>query len=375
MASVQIRFSRTIGQSGARSALTTALVSDTVPHAMLVYGGRGLGQCAMLLDICDILLCESTEIRPCGTCRGCRERLAHSRNNVISIFPLETAQHKSQDTRDEAVNRKLEILEKCPYGLFLGDKEHIAIDQIRALRQRLSYTEEQTRVRIILIFWAESMPAPAANALLKILEEPPRNTYFLLACENRSQLMATILSRCIKLGLQPLNTTELLAAGEKLREWSDEETSPLLATLSEGSPGVYLELLQDGGESLLSAASAFLEAALSPEWMTFAEWVESTPHGQEMESCLRLLEFTLRMVRVWHRMQAAAPRSPEDWVAQGFSQDLEPHLLIFRRLSDLNSLVRFLENTAAAVRHYAKPSMSLIGNHLEFQLNAQFANA
>ncbi len=138
-----------------------------VPHAMLMSGGKILELETLADRMLAALFCklESGLKPPCGACQSCRLLAAHEHPDIIYVKPDK------------------------PHGL-------IKIDQIRFLDTRLFTISQLNRGLGIIINPADKMNRNASNALLKILEEPPANTYFILIAEQISTIPATIISRC-----------------------------------------------------------------------------------------------------------------------------------------------------------------------------------
>src|SRR5690606_24438973 len=210
-------FSRAQGMEEAKSSLVQALSSAKFPHALLVHGPEGVGQNALLLDLTDILLCDSAETRPCGACTGCLGRRRNNLDGLIFLMPIEKKDKASgdgevEDAQIDELTQKAGDFHDDPYGFARSEKSNLNIAQIRGMQSRLSFAEASRRPRVVVILWAEAMAHPAANTLLKTLEEPPANTYFLLSSDDRASLLPTILSRCSQLPLFPMSPDDLLAA-------------------------------------------------------------------------------------------------------------------------------------------------------------------
>ncbi len=354
---MEINFSRTVGQAFARSFFTQAVRNQAFPHAILVHGMPGLGQSALLLDLADILLCESADVKPCHSCPGCLERKHRKSDRLTYLFPLEKKAQESEDIRVADMLAKIEILEKNPYALFKFEKEFLSIAQIRELQTRLGFADPATRRRVVLIFGAEYMPLPSANAFLKLLEEPPPNVHFLLSTESRSSLMPTILSRCIQAGLTPLDTSEMEAGAKAARQWSDAGFIPEFLALSEGSLGNYLELSLQSGEGDLQEAGRFVSASVSPDWEVFSAYLEETSAFGDMENCARLLRLVLALIRYHHARDGERPET-----------SLQDTLASLGELPDLRRYALFVERTLAAVKGYSKPSIAAMTNYLEYEM-------
>ena len=144
------------------------------PHAWLMTGAAGIGKRALGHWLAQALLCETPagDGRPCGTCASCRYAIAGQHPDLRLVEPIEL---------DDDGARPV---------------EWITIERIRGLGHWAELTSHRGGAKVALIVPAERMNAPASNALLKTLEEPPSNTYFILVSHQPGRLPATIVSRC-----------------------------------------------------------------------------------------------------------------------------------------------------------------------------------
>jgi DNA polymerase-3 subunit delta' len=150
-----------------------------LPHALIFKGKDGIGKLDFAMTFAKSYLCQSplTNYLPCETCSGCNW-FPESHPDFRHITPVE-----SDD--DESSKRKT------------IRKKNIVIDQIRELSEYLELSAHQDKgKRIVLIEPADALNQAASNALLKILEEPPENTLFILVTSQTQKLIATIRSRC-----------------------------------------------------------------------------------------------------------------------------------------------------------------------------------
>jgi DNA polymerase III subunit delta' len=386
-------FSRARGLDDAKSFLTQALASGKFPHALLVHGSEGVGQNPLILDLADILLCESREMRPCGQCPGCLGRKRNNLDNLIFLMPIEKKDKASasgsgdgemEDSQVDELTEKARDFHADPYGFARTEKGNLNVGQIRSLQARLSFAEASQRPRIVVILWAETMAASAANTLLKTLEEPPPNTYFLLSSDDRSVLLPTILSRCTQLSLFPMGPEELRTAiAANAGAWDLRDAPERLIAFAEGSPGVLLGLHRTGGEALIEETGRFLAASLRADWMGFSDYLEESDAFADMQAASRLLHFLLRALRLFHRLSALEGPVPlasafASASANGFAwtraalkrQGLDPTLAEaigpLECARDLRAYAEWAEELLRAVQSYAKPKVAALGLYLEF---------
>jgi DNA polymerase III subunit delta' len=146
---------------------------ERLPHALLVYGPRGIGKLVLAERTAQLLLCEG-KTRPCGTCDACRWFLGGNHPDFRRIEPESLWVEKPE---------KPSIV--------------IKVEQVRELADFLYIRSHRGRLRVALVHPAEDMNENAANALLKGLEEPPAGAVFILVSHRPAQLLPTTRSRCV----------------------------------------------------------------------------------------------------------------------------------------------------------------------------------
>ena len=158
------RFSEVIGQDHVVTPLTNALASGQVHHAYLFSGPRGCGKTSSARIMARSLNCEQGPTpNPCGQCQSCRD-LAPMGPGSIDVIELDAATH----------------------GL---------VDDARDLRDKAFFSPVQSKYKIYIIDEAHQLGPGAANALLKVVEEPPPHVLFIFATTEPDKLIATIRSR------------------------------------------------------------------------------------------------------------------------------------------------------------------------------------
>ena len=390
---MRFSFSRAQGLEEAKAFLSQALASGKFPHGLLVHGPEGVGQNPLLLDLVDILLCQAQDLRPCGQCEGCLGRKRNNLDSLIFLMPIEKkdkSQEKSggdgemEDAQVDELTERARDFHADPYAFARSEKSNLNVGQIRSMQARLSFAEASKRPRIVVILWAETMAASAANTLLKTLEEPPANTYFLLSSDDRSALLPTILSRCTQLPLFSMAPDALRTVlARQGKAWAMEEPPERLIPFAEGSPGVLLALHRNGGDALLEESGRFLAAALTGDWIAFSGYLEESDAFGDMQSASRFLHFLLRVVRMFHRLETlegplggsgadrAGGAGAFAWTQAALRrQGLDPTLSVIigplERAPDLTALVAFLEETLSAIQSYAKAKVAALGLYLEY---------
>ncbi len=200
-------FDSIIGQQNPTRILKRFLINGTLPHALLFTGVDGVGKRTVATEIAMALNCTDPQVdkngrrdpnRACGACPPCRQIRSNSHPDIFTLAP-----HNNL----------------------------LRIDQIRNLIQTLAMKPFTARHRVVVIAQAQTMNPEAANALLKILEEPPDQTTLILTASHGSELLPTIVSRCRQIVFEPLSPEDLqtLLAGKLEMEKRQAQTVAAMA--------------------------------------------------------------------------------------------------------------------------------------------------
>ncbi len=220
------------GNARIREALTAAVESGRLPHAILIEGDKGTGRHTLAAFIARAAVCEG-ENKPCGECRGCRLEHAGTHPDIWTVAPED-------------------------------GKKNITVAQIRALRSEAYVKPHMSARRVFIIDMADTMNEQAQNALLKVLEEPPGSVLFILIAENKAALLDTVVSRCTVLSLSPPEISEAEKYMAASMNYTAEQISSALKE-SGGNIGAALNLLSGGSSGAATAAEEFIKLMLSSD--------------------------------------------------------------------------------------------------------------
>lgn len=206
-----------------------------LPHAILLYGAAGIGKVALAELFAQSLLCEQVQAdgQPCKLCPSCGWFAQYSHPDYRRIRPETLDEDEAGSETDEG---KAEKASKTKAS------REIVINQVRSLSDFMSVSTHRQGKRVVLLYPAEALNIPAANALLKSLEEPQANTVFILVTHSLDRLLPTILSRCHKIALSFPEKNQALAW---LKQQGQNEAEELLA-LQGGAPLAAFDLAQSG---------------------------------------------------------------------------------------------------------------------------------
>lgn len=214
-------------------------LGERLPHALLFVGPPGLGKRALAEALAARLLCDAPRAdgHACGHCAPCQWRLTANHPDLIRVVPA--AEAAAAEGVGEVDGGARESGGKAASA-------QIVIEQIRDLQASLSITGHHGSRRVVVLDPAEAMNLFTANALLKLLEEPPTGCVFLLVSSAPRRLLPTIRSRCQQWHFARPSATELA----HWRTHADRDTQALLA-LGGGLPLAAERLAQVGGGVLL----------------------------------------------------------------------------------------------------------------------------
>ena len=217
-----------------------------MPHALLLRGRAGTGKYDFALTISKAILCQhaSELLQACGNCPSCAWFAEGTHPDFMLIGPED-----ADNAEDEAPKKKT------------AKKSQISVAKIRKLIDDLSLSSHQANgYRVIVISPADMLNGAAANALLKMLEEPPANTLFLLVTSQAQRLLATITSRCQAIDMPLPSKAEAL-------DWlglQGVNSAENVLDLAGGAPLLALQIAEEGEVSSGMLKNLALGAKLDP---------------------------------------------------------------------------------------------------------------
>jgi DNA polymerase-3 subunit delta' len=216
-----------VGQAGAEAALRDAARGGRLAHAWLISGPAGIGKATLAY-------------------RFARWLLAGASGESLALDPAHpTFRRVAAGTHADLLTVERGFDEKRK-----RERAEIVVDDVRRVADFLRRTPAEGGWRVVVLDGAETLNRNAANALLKVLEEPPARAMLLLTCAAPGLLLPTIRSRCRALRLQPLDDAAMAALLASLLAEPSPERRERLAALAEGSPGRALLLAEADGVAL-----------------------------------------------------------------------------------------------------------------------------
>ena len=239
-----------------------------MPQSIIFSGPKGIGKSKLALTFSEQLMQDKKYI---------------TSNDLLSNFDTSSNSKKVYICKrefDQATNKY---------------KSAISIDQIRKMKEFFSLSQTEYNWRIAIIDAADEMNESSSNAILKLLEEPPNKSIIILISHNYFSLKSTIISRCQKITLRPLNENEM---GKFLsKEVNNQEEINLISSLSEGIPSLALSLTN---EETLNTYKRLIDLVSNTENSTRSqifELIESQKSGNQNEVSLDLIDLILILIR------------------------------------------------------------------------------
>ena len=282
-------FKAIVEQDRVKHHLKTALEKDTVSHAYLFLGERGIGKYTMAMAFAQALLCPEAALA-CGQCLSC-EKVRHGNHpDVLVVAP-----------------------EK--------NETSIKISQIRRLIGQLAIKPYEAEKRVAIIKNGDAMTPEAQNALLKSLEEPEPFNIFIITAADGEAILQTIRSRCQILTFEPVSAAGIHQV-LKARGIADEELLSAALYDSEGSVGKALDFFENQGlESLKVEALDVFYAILKGDCFKLFDFAEKI--GKRKTDSLEVLNFLI----LWFRDIAL--------ILAGQQAPVSPYLEKQRRFVDI----------------------------------------
>jgi DNA polymerase-3 subunit delta' len=262
----------------ARMWADVARLFDRLPHALLLHGARGVGKRHFAVTLAQALLCEAPDERnmACGRCAGCLLTLADNHPDLRWLVPEADQPARDDDSPDES----------GPPAKANKASRSILIDQVRRVGEFLNLASHRGGRRVILLAPAEALNGPAANALLKVLEEPPAGATFIAVSDQLDDVLPTVRSRCVLLRVPVPTGAEAL---DWLRSKGVEDAEARLAEAG-GAP-IGLEASQDDGRVLAQdLRDRFFETLGRGARLTLAEVTNVVPKDVNVGAAIRLFQ-------------------------------------------------------------------------------------
>ena len=298
-------FANIVGQQAVKKRLIQAVKEQRISHAQLFLGPQGSGSLPLAIAYACYIACENKQSEDsCGQCPSCikYQKLVHP--DLHFVFPL--ALLKDIKTSSDKIREWRELVLRNPYITLFEWIENLQAENKQAIiggeesaeiLRKLNLTSYETGYKTVIIWYPEKMNPTAANKLLKILEEPPAKTLFILVCENEDQLLRTITSRTQIVKIPKIKDEDLIK--DLCEKYNlNMESAQTITNLADGNYSEALLLVSENEntEQNLLYFQKFMRASLKFDTKAVLAWIDDiSKAGRERQK--NFISYALHVIR------------------------------------------------------------------------------
>mgnify|MGYP001172887295 CR=1 FL=1 len=255
-----MQFSEIIGHQDIKNRFVRSVLEQRIPHAQLLYGTEGVGKLSLAIAYAQFICCENRGATDsCGVCPSCvkYEKLVHP--DLHFVFPVIKPSGRSSVVCDDYISDFRSMVLTNPYFSVNDWYQRISGDQKQGLIysneseeivRKLNLKTYESEYKIMIIWLPEKMHESCANKLLKILEEPPEKTVFLMVSNSPDEIITTILSRTQHIHIPKLTENDIVLGLLRHPDMEISQHDALnISRISNGSMLNALAVLNEGDES------------------------------------------------------------------------------------------------------------------------------
>jgi DNA polymerase III subunit delta' len=375
-------FKDVIGQTEVKSRLVDLIVFNRLSHALLFSAREGAGGLPMALALAQYIVCDkvSRSLAPpmnslfgdveetpaailrdaCGECNPCKKSAGLVHPDIHFSYPVVPKKSGDKPVSTDFISEWREFMGQLPYGnvydwlQFIGAENkqgNITASECNDIIHKLSLKSFESEYKI-LILWMPEYLGNEGNKLLKLIEEPPANTLFILVTENESLVLPTILSRTQVVRIPPLHAADI---EEHLLAKADIPVNQArqIASVSSGNLREAAQLLQHAGEDWLVLLREWLNAIMKSGPIAQVKWIEEmSKQGREKQK--QFLKYTNHMLGQAIKLQlldGATLPLPDN------EREFAARFNKLAGLEQLHAIIQELDKAAYYIERNANPKM------------------
>ena len=328
--------------------------TDRMPHAILLCGPQGAGKMALAMAFAKYLLCSShdTDNKPCGSCRQCLMLEKWEHPDLHFTYPTIKLPSMASDHKpvsDDFAKQWRQMICESPYfsmdqwmNIIGADNQQaiITAGESDELVKKLSLMSSQGGYKVSVIWLPERMNIECANKLLKLIEEPPHGTVFILVSEEPDKLLETIRSRTQRIDVKRIETSHI-ATALKERYSLGDETSMRIARLANGNWLTAVREIENDSENaeILDDYKQLMRLAYKRDIRELKKWSEQIQgYGRERQK--RFIDYFSRFTRENFMYNFGNPdlnymNADEEAFAENFARFInESNIIAFTEMAD-----------------------------------------
>jgi DNA polymerase III subunit delta' len=300
-------FAHIPGQKELIDRLIHSVTEERVSHAQLLCGPEGCGSLAIALAYAKYISCENrSETDSCGTCKSCikYEKMIHP--DLHFVFPVIKNKKETEPVSDSYIEEWREFVKRSPYFTLNNWLDSIEVGNAQGLIfaseageiiKKLNLKAYESDFKIMIIWLPEKMHLSTANKLLKLIEEPPEKTLFLLVSEEPDKIVPTIISRCQMIKVPGFTTREISSYLIR-KNTCTEEKAKEIARVANGNIIRSIELCENEDSSIqnLEKFKKLMRFAWKRDIISIISWSEEIS-GTGREAQKNFISYSLRIMR------------------------------------------------------------------------------
>lgn len=301
-----MRFSDIPGLEDVKKVLRDAFKQNHIAHAQLFLGAEGALNLPLALAYATYLHCQNRAEDACGTCPACSKNLKLIHPDTHFVFPLSNVKADKDDERFKADILKAwrQFLLQQPFGNlddwtnFYGGEDKLALisrEESREIIKTLSLKPFESPHKVMIIWQPELMHPAAANGILKILEEPPPQTYFILITNAAEKLLSTIISRTQIVTVPLLSDSEIENYLQEKHSIENKHVSKI-AQLADGNINLALKLMDNEEDNNTQHFTEWMRACFRKNYAILVN-IADDYHGMDKLSQRNLLAYSINLLR------------------------------------------------------------------------------
>lgn len=302
-----MNFSQIPGQKEIIGKLLRSVKEERVSHAQMFAGPEGCGSMALALAYSKFISCENrTEHDSCGTCKSCvkYEKMIHP--DLHFVFPVIKGKKTTDPVSDNYIEEWRNFVKKSPYftinnwldSIEVGNAQGmIFASEASEIIKKLSLKTFESDFKIMIIWLPEKMHQASANKLLKMIEEPPEKTLFLLVSEEADKVIPTILSRCQLIKIPSFSSSDIIKYLVQRFNMAEDKAEDI-SRVSNGNITRAIELCENEDSSManFNRFKSLMRFAWKRDIISIIRWSEEiATTGREAQK--NFISFSMRILR------------------------------------------------------------------------------
>lgn len=356
---------QTYGQAEVKDLLRRLLAQERLPHALLLLGPAGSGKLSLALGFAQFILCENkTNLDACGQCNACLKAGKHIHPDLHFSFPTVGTNVKS----DAFLPQWRTAIEDNPYmeindwlQLIGAENKQGNINKEECLNiiRKLSLKTFEGSHKV-LVMWLPEYLGKEGNRLLKLIEEPPDQTIFILVAENQELILNTILSRCQVVKIRPLQDEEVEEALSH-KQVADEENAQAISHLADGNLNQALKMASEKENDNAALFLEWMRKAYIGNGVELVKWVDDfSKIGRENQK--HFIRYALHFMREYMLLKMSNQanvrlRSVELKTAQNLTKVIA--------FDQIEHIVQLLNDCAYYIERNANPKVLFLDTSIQ----------